>query len=248
MRITQLRRCTHWLIAATLLAMACSETSDPPPPAKPASQGRLDFFATHSKTYSQHDEDLIIRDFFQDRRSGFYLDVGCAWAQRNSTTYYLERHLGWTGIGVDAVAKYAAGWKKKRPSSQFFNLLVSDHSGSEDPFYRAKWTGVSSARKDMVERKNVEYEEIKVPTTTIDRLLEENGVEKIDLLSMDIEGYQLKALAGFDIRKYRPDLVAIEAFKPDRKKLLAWFQERGYERIDRYLEHDAINWYFEPAE
>ena len=25
---------------------------------------------------------------------GFFADVGCAWPVRNSTTYYLEKHLG----------------------------------------------------------------------------------------------------------------------------------------------------------
>ena len=88
------------------------------------------------------------------------------------------------------------------------------------------------------------YEEIKVRTITLNKLLEMNGVEKIDFLSMDIEGFQLTALKGFDIQKYRPELVCIEAYRPDRPEILAWFEERGYRRIERYLEHDQLNWYF----
>ncbi len=44
--------------------------------------------------YSHGKEELIIRDFFQDRRGGVFLDVGFAFPKKNSTTYYLEKHLG----------------------------------------------------------------------------------------------------------------------------------------------------------
>ena len=80
----------------------------------------------------------------------------------------------------------------------------------------------------------------------LDDLLERNGVDKIDFLSMDIEGFQLTALKGFDIQRYRPELVCIEAYHPDRPEIKAWFEERGYRRIDRYLKHDWVNWYFAP--
>ncbi len=217
---------------------------------KPA---RRDIVNTAKKLYSQFDEELCIRDFFQDRRDGIFLDVGCAFPQRNSTTFYLDKHLGWTGIGVDAVAEYAKHWASHRPGTRFLNLLISDHSDTEDTFYRAAWWEVSSAKKEMVEKpggrdKPYNYTEIKVRTITIDKLLEDNGIEKIDFMSMDIEGFQMTALAAFDIQKYQPELVCIEAYRPDRPRINAWFEERGYKRIDRYLKHDHINWYYTPAD
>jgi FkbM family methyltransferase len=245
---TARRSAVPGLLALVLLAVvSCSEPA-PESPTEPAKPARIDILGTQTKTYSQFDEDLIIRDFFQDRRDGFYVDVGCAWAQRASTTYYLDKHLGWSGIGVDALPDYAPMWARKRPRSKFYNFLVSDHSFSEDSFYRTKWLSLSSAVEDMAEKHKGGYVEIKVPTITIDKLLEMNGVEKIDFLSMDIEGFQLTALAGFDIEKYAPELVCIEAYRPDRPKIKAWFEERGYRRIDRYLERDTINWYFAPAD
>ncbi len=220
---------------------------------KAAKPARRDIVNTAKKRYSQFGEELCIRDFFQDRRDGFFLDVGCAFPQRNSTTFYLDKHLGWTGIGVDAVSTYAKHWAKDRPDSKFLNFLISDHSDTEDTFYRAKWPEVSSAIKEMVETpagldQPYDYTEIKVRTITIDKLLEDNGIEKIDFMSMDIEGFQMTALAAFDIQKYQPELVCIEAYRPDRPKINAWFEERGYKRIDRYLKHDHINWYYTPAD
>src|SRR5512140_2589670 len=52
--------------------------------------------------YSQDDEETLIRAFVHDRRGGFFLDVGASDPIRSSTTYYLEKHLGWKGIAIDA--------------------------------------------------------------------------------------------------------------------------------------------------
>jgi len=57
--------------------------------------------------YSQDDEETLIRAFFADHRGGSFLDVGAGDPIRDSTTYYLEKHLGWHGIAVDAIAVYA---------------------------------------------------------------------------------------------------------------------------------------------
>jgi hypothetical protein len=56
--------------------------------------------------YTENAEELIIRDFFQDRRDGFFVDIGANHYKIASTTYYLERHLGWRGIAVDALDEF----------------------------------------------------------------------------------------------------------------------------------------------
>jgi FkbM family methyltransferase len=205
-----------------------------------------DILGTEQKLYSQRNEELIIRDFFQDRRDGFYLDVGCAWPQRNSTTYYLEKHLGWSGFGVDAVAEYGPMWAEVRERGKFFNFLVSDHADTNDTFYRADWTGVSSVDEENVKRWKVGYKKIEVPTITLNKLLDDNGVKKVDFLSLDIEGAQLSALRGFDIERFRPDLACVEMHMPDHDKILQYFDTHGYEPLDKYREHDIVNMYFKP--
>jgi hypothetical protein len=85
-----------------------------------APQAREDILGTGKKLYSQHDEELVIRDFFQDRRHGTFLDVGCAWPIKASNTFYLEQRLGWRGIAVDALPDYEQAWRKRRRRSRFF--------------------------------------------------------------------------------------------------------------------------------
>jgi FkbM family methyltransferase len=199
--------------------------------------------------YSQHDEELIVRDFFQDRRDGVFLDVGCASPIVDSNTYYLEKHLGWSGIAVDALPEFAQPWQRKRPRSRFFNFLVSDHDDTVEPFYRSELRGTSGVRKDQMKGpggKDVKFDELHVPTTTLTRLLDRNGVAHVDFLSMDIEGAELQALAGFDIKRFSPRLVCIESKPANREAIEAFFERNGYRRIDAYLQYDQVNWYYTP--
>ena len=95
-----------------------------------------DILRTQKKLYSQNDEELIIRDFFGDRKGGFFVDVGCADYRYNSTTYYLEKHLNWSGIAVDALDEYRQGYFNNRPNTKFFNFIATNHLGDIEPFYR----------------------------------------------------------------------------------------------------------------
>src|SRR5688572_18991516 len=81
---------------------------------------RKDILATEKVLYTTGREELIIRDFFQDQPNGFFLDVGCAHPIKASNTYYLEKHLGWSGIAVDALPELAKKWRANRPKSRFF--------------------------------------------------------------------------------------------------------------------------------
>jgi FkbM family methyltransferase len=209
------------------------------------------------KLYSQNNEELIVRDYFDDKRDGFFVDVGCYDYKDLSTTYYLEKHLGWSGIGVDANDVFRAGYAMHRPRTKFEHYAVTDTSGEELTFFiNAGGEGVSSLSQRWIEDfvlaffgPDVQPQilEVKVSSITLDDLLEKNGVEKIDFLSMDIEGHELTALTGFDIARFSPELICIEA-SAEPEALLRYFAENGYERIDQYLEYDYANWYFRPSD
>jgi len=207
-----------------------------------------DIFHTEKVLYSHGNEELVARDFFKDRHNGFYLDVGCWHPIQDNNTYYLEEHLGWTGIGVDALPEMERKWKRNRPRSTFVNYIVTDHAGTREPFYRVKFTDISAVQKPRLDPggRPVESEEIQVPTITLTKLLDDRGVKKVDYLSMDIEGAEVQALAGFDIERFKPDLVCIEAKVKNREPILKYFADHGYVQLEKYLEHDQVNYYFTP--
>jgi FkbM family methyltransferase len=199
--------------------------------------------------YSQFYEELVIRDFFQDEKDGVFLDVGCYHPIHISTTYYLEHHLGWHGYAIDAIAEHEEEWKQERPRSKFFSYAITDHDGDTITFY--SHGGTSSVDKQASEVFGGESRPIEVPTITLTTLLDREGVKGIDFLSIDIEGSEPGAFKGFDIQRFKPRLVCVEqevGKTPSEKNefLIEYFKANGYERIDKYLAVDKLNWYFTP--
>jgi FkbM family methyltransferase len=214
-----------------------------------------DAILTQEKLYSQFNEELVIRHFFNDRRDGFFLDVGSYHARQSSTTYYLEEKLGWSGIAIDAQVAFAGSYEKHRKNTRFFSYLVSDKSGESQTLYRAG--PLSSTDKDHLKSfqehpdvfpglENIKAVPVEVPTITLDDLLVREGVEKIDFMSMDIEGSEPPALKGFDIERFQPALVCIEVGEKTQDAVTAYFAAHDYEHLTEYVEYDTINWYFAP--
>ena len=151
--------------------------------------------------YSQFAEEWIIRDFFQDRRGGVFVDVGANHYRDASTTYYLEKNLGWSGLAIEPLSQFEADYKRYRPKTTFAPFFVSDVSDETAKMYVLDaHTVVSSADRAFTERTGANPREVIVPTITLNDLLPKHGIERVDFLSMDIELSEPKALAGFDVR------------------------------------------------
>ncbi len=197
------------------------------------------------KRYSQTDEETFIRDFFKDRRGGIFVDVGASHYRVNSTTYFLDRHLGWRGLAIDALAKFAPQYAEHRPNTQFFSFYVADKSDVEQDFMVVRSNDRLSSGVDPQAGLR-DHDTIKVPTIRLDDLLAREGIDGMDFLSMDIEMAEPQALAGFSIEKYRPALVCIEVHPPVRDQIEQYFAEHGYEKIELYSRLDPLNYYYRP--
>ena len=199
--------------------------------------------------YSEHAEELLIRDFFRDARDGFFVDVGSYDYKRFSNTYYLEQELGWSGLAIDAQKEFEAGYLKYRPRTRFFAAFVSDRSGDmESLFVPAGNRLVASSSKAFTARYEDTGIERRVPTISLNDLLDGARVTRVDFLTMDIELGEPKALAGFDIARFRPRLICVEAHPDVRQQLLDYFAARGYRLIGRYLRADPYNLWFAPSD
>jgi len=197
--------------------------------------------------YSRDVEEWVIRDFFKDQRDGLFVDVGAGDYRLDSNTFYLEERLGWHGIAVDPLRELEADYRKYRPHTRFFALFVSDVSGSQaEVFVSDRFSQRSSANRESAGLQGGKIAEISVPTVTLTDLLNLHGISHIDLLSIDIELSEPKALKGLDIDRFRPRLVCIEAHQQVRQQILDYFAKHGYVLIGKYLRADALNLYFTP--
>jgi FkbM family methyltransferase len=199
--------------------------------------------------YSHGVEEWVIRDYFQDRRDGVFLDVGASHYQTSSNTYYLESVLGWSGVAIEARAEFGPDYRRYRPRTRFVGMFASDAVGQLVKLYVPPnniWN--ASADRTIVTREasGATLTEREVPTTTLNHVLTEAGVERIDFLNMDIELGEPRALAGFDVEQYRPRLACIEGEAAVRQQILDYFRDHHYRLLGKYLRVDGVNLYFEP--
>lgn len=196
---------------------------------------------------SRFAEEWIIRDFFNDRRGGVFLDVGANDYRIENNTFFLETALGWSGIAVDAQGRFAEGYRLHRPRTRFFALFVSETSDSTIDFYVPNANhGHATSQRALIPQHGDDVETQHVPTITLNDLLERQGVTSIDFLNMDIEFAEPPALAGFDIERYQPALVCIEGHREIRQQLLDYFDDHDYRLLGKYLRMDTQNLYFAP--
>jgi FkbM family methyltransferase len=222
-----------------------------PAPALPDSTASFDAMtdAYGPSLYSQGHEETLIRAFFQDRREGFFVDVGASHYEKDSTTYYLERHLGWLGIAIDAIEEFRAGYEQFRKGTRFFSFFVTNQDGApRDFFVYTRDTRISTGDLERLRGlprvKDRYIEATQVPSVTLNQLLGALEVERVDFVSMDIEGAELEALEGFDIERYGPELLCMEIQDHTRERVLRYFHSHGYVPIKRYRDVDHVNFYF----
>jgi FkbM family methyltransferase len=196
--------------------------------------------------FTQGVEEWILKDFFQNRRNGVFVDVGANHHQTGNNTYYLETVMGWSGVAIEPQVKFAAGYREHRPRTIFLPLFISDVSDEQATLYVANNNDlVSSGVREFTESWGA-VTSTTTTTATLDDVLDRLKIERIDFLSMDIELAEPQALAGFSIKRFAPALVAIEAHPPVRQQILDYFFRNGYILVGRYWRADTNNFWFAP--
>jgi FkbM family methyltransferase len=218
------------------------------------SAAEIEFFRERygPERFSEREEEWLIRDYFQDRRGGVFVDVGANHYRDASKTYYLESQLGWSGLAIEPQQEFAADYARHRPRTKFLPFFVSDVSNATAKLHMVHTSStVASSNEAFVKQftPTGKVDEVReVPTITLTDLLDAQGITQIDFLNIDIELHEPKALAGFDIERFRPSLVCIEGLLPVRQQILDYFAQHGYVIVGKYMWVDQENLYFAPIQ
>lgn len=167
--------------------------------------------------YSQHGEDLVLDAIFEGQAAGTFAEIGCIDGKRFSNTLFLEER-GWKGLCVEAHPDYIDSLRTNRPGSIVSFSAVTANDGGEIEFH-ANWRASLSTidpkmREVYTERYTkfpARYEVIQVPARSLSSLLDESGLGSLDLLSIDVEGTELDALAGLELPRHLPRVLVIES-------------------------------------
>jgi FkbM family methyltransferase len=173
---------------------------------------------------------------FLGNAPGMFVEVGANDPVLLSQTYHLER-LGWEGILIEPLRECAERLRSKR-RARVFEVAAGapEDEGRELPLLVAG--ALSTLNTSIAE--DVRPSEIRrVPVRTLDSILAETGVDRVDFLSVDVEGAELAVLRGFSIARYRPRLILVEDDVQDLTKY-AYLAANGYKLVRRTA---LNNWY-----
>lgn len=180
--------------------------------------------------------------------AGTYLDIGSNDPVKESNTFLLYLQ-GWKGINIDLNEKLIKKTCEVRPRDISIVAAVSDKVEKitmfrfDDDCFST--IDAESARKS---RKNSPLlNQTTVTTKTIDQVLREvpQAYKKIDLLSIDVEGIDVRVLKSIDYTQVRPKVIVIEDWdfaysKIGKNEIISFLQSKGYV----FYSYFALNLFF----
>ncbi len=147
---------------------------------------------------------------------GVFVEAGANDGYTWSNTYFLERFRGWHGVLIEGIPALSEECRRLRPNSKVYNCALVD-PGFAEPDVTMTYSDLRSLIKGsepgMEEQAlaaiHTPYE-VRVPARTLDDVLKEAGLEQIDFISLDLEGFEAQALRGLDLERYRPGWLLVE--------------------------------------
>lgn len=200
-----------------------------------------------SKPYPGHDDLLSELDY----RDGFFIECGGNDGYGFDPIYYLEKFRGWRGFIIEPIPRAAKLCRSNRPNSKVFEfaLVSNNYTGTHINLYDCNTMSVTeTTRFDINEWmkagedvQKITSEKISVPTITLNKLIENNGlIKEIDLLMIDVEGSEEEVLKGFDLIKYKPKYILIEIHTKDQQKALEDIFGKNYSLIKQIAYNDYL--------
>lgn len=168
------------------------------------------------RSFSQEGEDLILDRFFgQSKKAGFYVDVGAHHPVRFSNTYLFYRQ-GWRGVNIDALPRSMALFDKLRPRDINLECAISDTVG-DLPYFMFREPALNTFSEELadeyINNNQAFLRKELLPLSPLAEILAqylEPGA-RIDFMSVDAEGLDMKVLMSNDWNKFRPEVVLVES-------------------------------------
>lgn len=175
-------------------------------------------------SYAQNFEDVILRRVFADIDHGTYVDVG-AWDPviESVTKAFYDR--GWQGINIEPSPIYAR-LAEARPRDINLNLALGAARGRQ-------MLRVYSAAAEVLQASTLVHEhtprlasqaalraaDIEVDVMPLSEVLDAHLPGRhIHFLKIDVEGAEESVIRGADWRRHRPEVVLIEATRPQTRE------------------------------
>ena len=212
------------------------------------------FFKTE-RTYSQAGEDRLLNFLFNSYGKAHinYLDIGTNHPLMGNNTYLFYRNGG-QGVCVEPNPQLCAQIKKRRRRDTCLNIgLGTDGDRVADFYVMSSHVLSTFSREEALELDSAgKYkitEVLKIPLKNINSIVKENFSSPIDLVSIDVEGWNQEIVESIDFNSWRPFCFCVETITfsetHEGKKLndiIDRFKSNGYEvYADTHLNTIFVN-------
>lgn len=175
-------------------------------------------------SYAQNHEDEILVHFFGGSDRGTFIDVGAHDGRQFSNTFLLEQ-CGWHGLCIEPNPVSFQKLVKNRPDSICVNLACIDTPEEKTlellipngydvlGVLRRAYDPEAIARILGIQPSQITTRSIIVNCAPLDIIIIDYLGTRIpiDLVSIDTEGTELQVLAGFDVARFHPTVLVVEA-------------------------------------
>jgi FkbM family methyltransferase len=159
---------------------------------------------------------------------GFFVEAGAVDGFFESNTYYLEKFCGWNGLLIEPIPQMYRRIKYNRPNCLAYNCALTSFDYLGDTIDIVSQHAISKISHNESCSNGVV---IKVPARTLSSIFHESKVEKIDFMSLDVEGFELEVLKGMEFDRCRPDTLLVECLDADSKSRIIEFLSTHYDLI-----------------
>jgi FkbM family methyltransferase len=197
-------------------------------------------------SYSQEGEDRVLSSLLfkingaKHIENGFYIDVGAHDPYRFSNTFIFYKQ-GWNGINIDAMPGSMSMFYKIRPRDINLEMGVGKTRETlkffvfNEPALNTFDERLAKARcNNMWFIKSV----VDVEVAPLSEILKQHvrGNQKIDFITIDVEGLDFEVLTSNDWNVFRPKVVVVEIFGVSLEDLID-------NSINKYLSSVGYNLY-----
>jgi FkbM family methyltransferase len=183
-------------------------------------------------------------------RGGYFVEAGGYDGFVQSNTYYLERFKNWRGVLIEPIPELFRRCARERRRSAVFNCVLVPSNYPEETAtmrYGDLFSLVSGAQgspeADEIHARTGAQESytVAIPARTLSSVLDEAAAPEIDLLSLDVEGYEPEVLEGLDLDRHAPRYMLIEMLDPDRtRSRIEELLGPRYEVMEEPSPHDVL--------
>lgn len=188
-------------------------------------------------------------------RPCFFLQIGANDGSGDPISELIAANPDWTGMFVEPVGFVFERLKRHHGDSNRFifeNVAVGATTGEREFFYVSEDASArlddlpvwhhelgSFDRSHIVKHLGPRIEPFivaeRIPCVRVAELLAKHDVDRIDLLSIDIEGFDYEVLSQIDLAAHRPSVIVFEHLhlsNDERRSAIALLDDHGYRRSE----------------